>query len=66
MFSGESAEMLSNYTTQAKIKLVVVTTQLVRTTACQVLRIVRTISHSKASARLAYQSQRTLFTSQRA
>jgi len=44
MMSGESTEILSNYFTQAKIKTN--TTNLARTTACQVLK---KRLHSKAS-----------------
>ena len=55
--SGESTEILSNYSTQAKIKTN--STQLARTTACQVLT---NRSNKFTQQSLAYESQRKCFT----
>jgi len=61
MMSGESTEILPNYFTQAKIKTN--STQLARTTACQILT---NCSNSFTQQSLVYESQRKIFASQRA
>jgi len=64
MITGESTEIFLTTLLRLKSKLIV--TQFTRTTASQALTIVRTTLHSKVSTSLAYESQRKIFTSQRA